>query len=283
MRVLVTGGNGALGQDVTEVFALAGHQVTALDRAGLDITDREAVLKFVGEHRPQVIVNCAAYNLVDNVEQAEIYPFAHAINALGPGWLAEGAKSVDAVFVHLSTDYVFAGDRPEGYLETSQRSPISRYGETKAKGEELVEALGGKFYIVRTSKLFGKPATSEAAKESFVALMLRLAATKPDLAIVDEEVGCPTYTLDLAQGLLQLVVGDYPFGHYHLVNAGSGVTWYGFAEEFFNLKGVTTLRRPVSSKDFPKPAARPKFAALLNTAFPPLRSRAEALRDFLQS
>jgi dTDP-4-dehydrorhamnose reductase len=282
MKILVTGSRGALGQDVAEVFAAAGHDVIALDREGLDITDRPSVMKLVEELQPQVIVNGAAYNLVDKVEEPDIYPIAYAINALGPQYLAEAAKETGATFVHVSTDYVFAGDKPEGYREDDDRSPISKYGETKAAGEELVEKVGGDFYIVRTSKIFGRPASSADAKESFVMLMLRLAASKPQLSIVDEEVGCPTYTLDLAQGILDLVAGHYPFGIYHLVNSGPGVTWFAFAEEIFSFKGVTTPRLPVSTKDFPKPAARPKFAPLLNTKFPALRPRREALQEFLR-
>ncbi|MEK7183718.1 MAG: dTDP-4-dehydrorhamnose reductase [Patescibacteria group bacterium] len=283
MKVLITGSKGALGQDVAEVFRAQGHEVVALDREGLDITDREAVMKLVSELKPDVIINCAAYNLVDKVESDDVYATAYAINALGPGYLAEAARDHEAVFVHLSTDYVFPGENPEGYVEHDERRPISKYGQTKVSGEELVEQAGGKFYIVRTSKLFGRPGSSAEAKESFVNLMLRLAASKPELSIVDEEVGCPTYTLDLSSGIYELVSGDFEPGIYHLVNSGPGVTWYQFAEEFFNLKNVTTPRKPVSSKDFPKPAARPRFAALLNSKFPPLRSRLEALKDFLQS
>jgi dTDP-4-dehydrorhamnose reductase len=283
MKVLVTGGKGALGQDVAQVFAAAGHEVITLDRDGLDITNREVVQRVLGELMPELVINCAAYNLVDKVEEPDVYPFAHAINALGPQFLAEASKDISATFVHISTDYVFDGTKPEGYDEQAMRSPISKYGQTKAMGEELVEAAGGKYFIVRTSRLFGKPATSADAKESFVMLMLRLAAIKPELSIVDEEVGCPTYTLDLAHGLLKLLQGEYEPGIYHLINSGPGITWYGFAEEIFALKNVTTPRKPVSSQDFPKPAARPKFAALLSTKFPLLRARSEALKDFLQS
>jgi len=283
MKILVTGSKGALGQDVADIFAGHGHEVIALDRERLDITDREAVIKLVAEQKPDAIVNCAAYNLVDKVEESEIYTKAYAINALGPSYLAEAAREQQATFVHVSTDYVFPGEKPEGYIEIDERRPISRYGETKAAGEELVEQAGGKYFIVRTSKLFGRPANSAEAKESFVSLMLRLAASKPELSIVDEEVGCPTYTLDLSQGIYQLVSSNFEPGIYHLVNSGLGVTWYQFAEEFFNLKNVSTPRKPVSSKDFPKPAARPRFAALLNTKFPQLRSRIDALNDFLQS
>jgi dTDP-4-dehydrorhamnose reductase len=283
MKVLVTGGKGALGQDMTEVFQAEGHRVLALDREALDITDRAAVMRLVAEEQPEVIVNCAAYNLVDKVEDPEVYPVAYAINALGPKYLAEAAREVGACLVHVSTDYVFAGDQPAGYREDASRAPISKYGETKAAGEALVEAVGGQVYIVRTSKLFGRPASSAEAKESFVMLMLRLAASKPELKIVDEEVGCPTFTLDLAQGIYTLVAGGYAPGTYHLVNSGSGVTWFGFAKEIFSLQGITTPCQPVASKDFPKPAVRPKFAQLLNTKFPALRPRQEALAAFLKS
>jgi dTDP-4-dehydrorhamnose reductase len=283
MKVLVTGGKGALGQDVRDVFVAKGHDVTSLDREGLDITNRDQVMKVVGELKPELIVNCAAYNLLDKAEDPAVYPLVYAINATGPGNLAEAAQSIGATIVHVSTDCVFPGDKLEGYVETDQTGPISKYGESKVAGEELVAKAGGKYYIARTSRLFGRPATSADAKESFVMLMLRLAASKPELSIIDEEVGLPTYTPDLALAIHDLAAGGHPYGIYHLVNSGEGVTWFAFAEEFFKLKNVTTPRKPVPASAFPKPAARPKFTVLKNTKFPPLRSRLEALKDFLQS
>lgn len=281
MKILITGGKGALGQDATKVFAAHGHEVLALDRDGLDITNEAQVQELVLRERPAVIVNCAAYNLVDKAEDPEVYPMVYAINALGPEYLARAAKLADAVFVHVSTDAVFAGDKPEGYVETDARAPICKYGESKAAGEALIEAVGGKYYIARTTRLFGAPASSADAKESFVSVMLRLAATKPEIQIIDEELGRPTYTPDLARGLFDLVVGEYPFGIYHLVNDGPGVTWYAFAEEAFAIKPTATPRIPVPASAFPKPAARGKFVVLQNTKFPPLRARQAALREFL--
>ncbi len=279
----MTGSRGSLGQDVVEVFTSAGHEVLGLDHHALDITNQEQVLATILGFQPEVVINCAAYNAVDKVEEPEVFPVAYAINALGPGYLAEASKVTGAKFVHISSDYVFPGDKPEGYHEHDARGPISKYGETKAQGEVLIESVAGKSFIVRTSKLFGRPAASEGGKESFVSLMLRLAQTKPELAIVHEEVGSPTYTRDLAQSLHELVAGDFAPGVYHIVNSGPGVTWYEFAEEIFSLKNITTPRKPVTSQDFPKPAARPKFAALINNKFPRLRSRLEALKDFLQT
>jgi dTDP-4-dehydrorhamnose reductase len=283
MKVLVTGAQGALGQDVTELFRTRGHEVMACDRRTLDITKPQVVLEFVLQFGPEVIINCAAYNAVDKAEDPEQYPLAYAINALGPEYLATAARAVQAAFVHVSTDAVFSGSKQEGYTESDERLPICKYGHTKLAGEKRVQHVGGQYYIVRTARLFGRPGVSADAKESFVAMMLRLAATKPELSIIHEEVGCPTYTPDLAEGIYTLIQEAYAPGEYHLVNSGTGVTWFEFAEEVFALAAVTTPRHPVPAATFPKPAARGSFTVLNNTKFPPLRSRLEALRAYLQS
>jgi dTDP-4-dehydrorhamnose reductase len=150
-------------------------------------------------------------------------------------------------------------------------------------GEKFVEGVGGDYYICRLSKIFGMPGLTDGSKESFVALMLRLAADKPELNIVHEEVGSPSYTPDIAEKTLELLLDNHSPGTYHLVNEGPGVTWYEFAKEVFEIKKVTTPTNPVPSSAFPKPAARPKFAALRNTKLSPMRTRGEALREFLLS
>ncbi|MFH1632253.1 MAG: dTDP-4-dehydrorhamnose reductase [bacterium] len=283
MKLLITGASGMLGQDIVRMFSDANYDITATDRNQLDITDRDAVLFFVKKEQPDVIINTAAYNFVDKVEDDDAFPIAYAVNALGPRNLAEAAREAGSKFVHYSTDYVFSGDKPEGYVEHDQPQPISRYGETKHAGEQFVIDAGGDFYICRLSKIFGQPGAGEMCKESFVALMLRLAAEKPELKIVHEEVGTPGYTPDIAATTLAIIENNLAPGIYHVVNDGPGVTWFEFAEEVFNLAGVSTPRHPVTSAEFPKPAARPKFAALQNTKLPPLRSRREALREFLST
>jgi dTDP-4-dehydrorhamnose reductase len=284
MRVLLTGSNGTLGQDVLRVFSSAGHEVVALDRDRLDITDPEAVRRTIVDVKPDLIINTAAYNLVDKAEEPAVFPIAYAVNALGPKNLAEAARDAGVPFIHYSTDYVFAGTKPEGYREDDEPDPISRYGETKAAGEKFIREVDGQWYILRLSKIFGSPGISDMSKESFVQLILRLAAEKPELKIVDEEVGCPTYTKDIAEATLRLVADGQPSGVYHVVNDGPGVTWYQFAEEIFAIKNVKTPRLPVSAAAFPpRPAPRPKFAALLNTKLPKLRPRSDALKSFLSS
>lgn len=280
MNVLIVGARGNLGQDLVVAFVNAGHMVAGVDREELDITNETAVQTFFAAHSFDVIVNAAAFNNVDACEDPAVYPTAYAVNTLGPKYLAQAAKEMGARFVHYSTDYVFPGEKPEGYSEDDAPNPISKYGETKLAGERLVAEVGGAFYLCRLSKIFGKPGSSEVAKPSFVHIMMRLAKTKPELAIVDEEVGSPSYTADIAQATVRLVSEAFAPGIYHLVNEGSGVTWFGFAESFFAIAGITTARRPVSSAEFPKPAKRPKFAALRNTKFPPLPTRDDALRRF---
>ena len=281
MKILILGSQGNLGQDLVSVFSAAGHDVVGCDRDELDVTDHAAARAMIGRGFSAVI-NAVAYNNVDAAEDAANRPIAWKLNAEVPGELAQACREAGATFVHYSTDYVFAGDKPEGYIESDIPTPISAYGESKFAGEQAVAAAGGKWYVCRLSKIYGKPGPSKLSKPSFVSVMVGLAKTKPELTIVDEEVGSPTYTHDVATATLRLLTEQFPPGIYHLVNEGPGVTWYGFAEEFFTLLGIKTPRKPVTSAAFPKPAKRPPFAALRNTKFPPLRTRLDALRAFFQ-
>jgi len=281
MKILITGGQGNLGSALVDVFTKAGHEPLAVDRDILDITDSAAVEKFLAEHPVDAIINAAAFNNVDGAEQPEIYEVALRINATGPENLARASSAREIPFVHYSTDYVFAGDNPEGFKEDDEPKPISKYGETKLAGERAVLAQPGRMFVVRMSKLFGPAGSSPDAKPSFVSIMLKAAKEKPELAIIDEEVGSPTYTIDAAEATRDLLSGAYTPGIYHIVNEGHGVTWYGFAEEFFKIAGVETPRKPITSVAFPRPAKRPMFAPLVNTKFPKLRSREDALKHFL--
>lgn len=282
MKVLVLGAQGNLGQDLVRAFSSSGHEVEGLDRDGLDVTDAAAVRDRIASGGYGAVVNAVAYNDVDGAEDPAKREIAFKLNAEAPGVMAAAAKEAGAAFVHYSTDYVFSGTRPEGYREDDAPDPVSAYGESKAAGERAVAEAGGRWFICRTSKLYGKPGTSPLAKPSFVGVMVGLAKTKPELSIVDEEVGMPTYTADLAEATVRLVTGEYAPGIYHLVNEGPGVTWYGFAEEFFGALGITTPRKPVPMSAFPRPAKRPLFAPLKNAKFPPLRPRIEALKAFFK-
>lgn len=278
MKVLILGAKGTLGQDIVRVFSAYGAEVVGSHRADLDVTDKAAVRDAILGNGYDVVINASAVNDVDGAEDPAKHDIVWAVNAEVPGTIAAAVKDAGATFVHYSTDYVFDGTKEEGYTEDDEPRPISAYGESKLGGEEAVREAGGNSFICRVSKLYGKPGTSENSKPSFVETMVRLAQTHPKLTIVDEEVGMPTYTRDIAEATLALISGDYEPGIYHLVNEGPGVTWYGFAEEFFGILGIETPRTPVPSSAFPKPAARPQYGMLLNTKFPPLRSREEALK-----
>jgi dTDP-4-dehydrorhamnose reductase len=280
MKTLVIGARGNLGQDLVRVFRDAGHEVVGLDRQELDVADAGAVRSRIIDGGYDAVLNAVAWNNVDTAEDPANRDAVWALNETAPSVMAKAAEEAGAAFVHYSTDYVFSGDKPEGYVESDEPSAISAYGRSKADGERAVAEIGGRAYVCRLSKLFGRQGSSPSSKPSFVSIMTKLAATKPKLGIVDEEVGMPTYTLDIAQATERLIVGGFAPGIYHLINEGPGVTWYGFAEEFFGILGVTTPRKPVPSSLFPKPARRPKFAALRNTKFPPLRPRVEALKAF---
>ncbi|MEK7619914.1 MAG: dTDP-4-dehydrorhamnose reductase [Patescibacteria group bacterium] len=284
MKILITGASGTLGQDLVQAFETRGHQVIKTDRESLDITNPQQIAEVIDREQPDILVNAAAYNFVDKVEDPTVYPIAEAVNVTGPGNLARAAAARAIPFVHYSTDYVFAGEKPEGYTEEDEPSPISTYGRTKAMGEKAVREAGGQWYILRLSKIFGTAGLTDASKPSFVHLMMKLSRELSELKIVDEEVGCPSYTKDIAQATVELLERAQPSGIYHVVNEGPGVTWYAFAKEIFELAGVTTPFVPVPADAFPpRPAARPKFSALVNTKLPPLRPRREALQEFLSS
>lgn len=282
MKVLVLGAKGTLGQDLVRVFGAFDADVEASDLEELDVTDVGAVRKTILGNGYDLIINAVAINDVDGAEDPTKQDIVWAVNAEAPGTIAAAAKEAGATFVHYSTDYVFDGTKEEGYTEDDEPHPISFYGESKLGGEEAVREAGGRSFVCRVSKLYGRPGVSEQSKPSFVDTMVRLAQVHPSLTIVDEEVGMPTYTYDIAEATLALIGWDYEPGIYHLVNDGPGVTWYGFAEEFFAILGITTPRTPVPSSAFPKPAPRPLYGMLRNTKFTTLRAREEALKAYFK-
>jgi len=270
-RYLVTGAAGMLGRDLQH--ALAGREVTALTRAELDITDASAVRDAVAEH--DVVINAAAYTDVDGAETHEAD--ATAINGTGVENLARAAADQGAKLVTVSTDYVFDGTAAEPYREDAARDPINAYGRSKAVGERLALAAHPRgTYVVRTAWLYG------AGGANFAATMLRLAADKPTVSVVDDQRGQPTWTADLAAKIVELVDADAPAGIYHGTNAGQ-TTWFGFARAIFEQAGLDSERvHPTDSASFVRPARRPAYSVLGHDAWAraglqPMRSWGEAL------
>jgi len=280
-KVLIIGAKGMLGKDLVKEFRSETTKVWAWDKEELDITDRDMVLKKIKEIDPDIVINAAAYNAVDEAEKDEGYEKALAINAKGPQNLAEACKENQAVFATYSTDYVFDGKNQGGYKEDDKPSPVNRYGMSKLEGEKRVLESEGENYIIRTSKLFGKEGTGEGVKKSFMTVMQELSKKQPELKVVNEEISCFTYTPDLAKVTHFLLEGNYKPGIFHIVN-GDPCSWYDCAETLFEILGKKVKLTPVPTSAFPRPAKRPAYSVLLNTKLAPLRSYKEALKEYLE-
>lgn len=277
MKILVIGAKGMLGQELVQVMS-EESEVTAWDREEIDITKAEEARYKIYDLRPEVIINAAAYN---NVDKAESEPaVADEVNGYAVGTLAKICKGLDINLVHYSTEYVFDGEKKEGYLESDSPNPLSAYGRSKLLGEEELQKNTSKFYLLRLSRLFGKPALVEGAKKSFVETMLELSEKQKEIEVVDEEASSPTYAKDLAIRTRYILQEALPHGIYHCTNEGS-CTWYGFAKAIFEMAGKNVKLKAVSSNKYTRPAIRPKYAVLLNTKLPPMRTWQEALREYL--
>jgi dTDP-4-dehydrorhamnose reductase len=259
MKLLVTGAQGMLAHDVLRLAAQAGHELIAIDLPELDITDADAVHAFVGDARPDAIVNCAAWTDVDGAQTQR--QAAHAVNAEGAGNLAQAAARHDARLLHISTDYVFTGvaplddaGAPRAYLESDSVGPQSVYGITKLAGEQLVLAASPRHTVARSAWLFG------VNGRNFVDTMLRLAGERDSVQVVDDQVGCPTWTGHLAPALLGLLERDVR-GLVHLAGAGA-VSWNGFAREIFRQAERRCRVESATSAQMARPAPRPAWSVL---------------------
>ena len=274
-RVLVLGAKGTLGGQFMRLYP----EATGWDREEVDVLDSSALrarldgLGFV----PDAVVNCVAFNDVDGAEDRPEQAFA--LNAEFPARLALWTKQKGVPLVHYSTNYVFDGAHGE-YRESDAPAPLSAYGRSKWRGEQLVADNGSRWYVVRTAVIFGPKGESELSKKSFVDIMLDLAAKRDTIEAVADETNSLTYAVDLAAGTRDLLAAAPPAGIYHVTNSG-GASWYDFAREIFRIAGKRTTVLPVPSARFPRKAKRPPRAVLLNTLLPPLRPWQEALTDFL--
>ena len=261
MRVLVTGAAGQVGGDVARMLA-GTAQVSAFDRATLDLEKPDEIRRRMREVQPHVIVNAAAYTAVDRAESDEAR--AHAVNAVAPGILAEEGKRAGALLIHYSTDYVFDGTLERPYLETDATHPLSAYGRTKLDGERAIAAAGCRHLILRTSWVYGPRG------KNFMLTMLRLAGERDSLAVVDDQRGAPTSTAQLARATAALLeAGPETSGVYHATASGV-TTWFGFATAIFEgrRRRDAAFRAPVlkaiTTAEYPTPAARPKNSVLSN-------------------
>ncbi|RCX29135.1 dTDP-4-dehydrorhamnose reductase [Bacillus sp. AG236] len=277
-RVLITGANGQLGKELVELFNEKGFEVYGFGRDKMDITNQAQVEEIIGGVKPNIVLHSAAHTQVDLAESEPEQAFS--INAYGTRNVAVAAEAAGAKLVYVSTDYVFDGTNDEPYNEFSPTSPLGVYGKSKLAGEQFVRDLHSKFFIVRTSWVYGKHGAN------FVKTMLKLGEERKELSVVADQIGCPTYTLDLAHAILELV-DTQKYGVYHVSNSGS-CSWYEFAKEIFEISEMKVQVSPCTTADFPRPAARPANSVFEHRSiklnnFSSIRHWKEALSSFLKN
>lgn len=277
-KVLVTGARGQLGIDLVKGLKAQGYAVVGFSREQLNVADLEQVRTVLEQAQPDVVIHAAAYTKVDMAESEP--DEAYSVNADGTRNIALVAEDVGAKLVYISTDYVFDGQAIEPYRESDKPSPLNVYGKSKLAGEQVVQEIHSKYFIVRTSWVYGLHGAN------FVKTMLKLGEERRTLGVVSDQMGSPTYTVDLSRFIGELIA-DEKYGIYHASNAGS-CSWYEFAKAIFTEAGMTDVQvKPIATADFPRPAPRPAFSVMEHGAIhkngfvdlPPWR---EALTRFLQ-
>lgn len=300
MKVFVTGVAGQLGHDVMNELAARGYEgvgtdlapeysgiqdgsaVTTMPYVSLDITDAEAVAKVIAEVKPDAIVHCAAWTAVDLAEDEDKQDKVKAINVSGTQHLAEAAKAVDAKLVYISTDYVFNGQGTEPWdPDCRDYAPLNVYGQSKLGGELAVAETLDKYFIVRIAWVFGLNG------KNFIRTMLNVGKTHPEVRVVNDQIGTPTYTLDLARLLVDMLETE-KYGYYHATNEGGYISWYDFTVEIYRQAGLDTKVTPVTTEEYGlSKAARPfnsrlDRSKLAASGFKPLPDWKDALSRFLK-
>ncbi len=299
MKVFVTGVGGQLGHDVMNELAKRGYEgigsdikevysgiqdgtaVTKMPYVSLDITDKDAVNKVITEIHPDVIIHCAAWTAVDMAEDDDKVEKVRAINAGGTQNIADAAKAIDAKMVYISTDYVFNGKGTEPWdPDCKDYDPINVYGKTKLEGELAVANTLKKYFIVRIAWVFGKNG------HNFIKTMLKVGKTHDEVRVVDDQIGTPTYTLDLARLLVDMIETD-KYGYYHATNEGGYISWYDFTKEIYKDAGYTTKVIPVTTEEYGlSKAARPfnsrlDKSKLVKNGFKPLPTWQNAVKRYI--
>jgi dTDP-4-dehydrorhamnose reductase len=258
MKVVVVGSKGMLAQDLIPIIA-KGHKTLSFDKNQVDITDKKSVFELVGENKPDLVINCAAYNQVDQAETDREAAFR--VNAYGVQQLALACEEFGSALCHFSTDYVFDGKSGRPYRPDDEPNPITVYGESKRAGEVFVQSILNRYYLIRTSSLYGR------GGNNFVYAILRLAKKKEPLRVVEDQRMSPTWTVNLAQGAAKLIHSG-KFGVYHLTDrTQGGISWFEFATEILKVKGLRNEIQPTTSQEFIRPAKRPAYSVLDTSLF----------------
>lgn len=276
MKILITGSNGMLGHDLAEVLG-DSHELILTTSKTLDITDEKQVMDAICENNPDIVINSAAYTNVDGCEENR--ELAYSVNSDGVKNLALACRKIDCALVHISTDYIFNGKNTRPWVECDEICPLSVYGKSKLKGEEAIQKILDKYFILRTAWLYG------INGRNFPKTILELAKKHSEIRVVYDEVGTPTYALDLARAISQLIKTGY-YGIYHLTNSGS-CSWCEFARYIFEIAEIDVDVIPVTASEYARPAPRPSYSVLENRnwvekGFEPLRDYKEAIKEYIE-
>ena len=293
MKVFVTGVGGQLGYDVLNELVKRGHEAIGsdilskekiallFDYVQLDITDKAAVERVISELQPDAVIHCAAWTAVDAAEDEPNKAKVYAINVDGTKYIAEACKNVDCKMVYISTDYVFNGEGTEPWQsDCKEYAPLNVYGDSKLKGELAVAEVLEKYFIVRIAWVFGKNGNN------FIKTMLNVGKKFETLRVVNDQIGTPTYTFDLARLLVDMVQSN-KYGYYHATNEGGYISWYDFACEIFKQAGYSTKVMPVTTAEYGLSKARRPFNSrlaktkLVENGFEPLPTWQDALKRYL--
>ena len=282
MKALVTGVKGQLGYDVVNELQQRGHEAVGVDIEEMDITDAECVNRVITESAPDVVIHCAAWTAVDAAEDAENIPKVRAVNAAGTQHIADACKQLGCRMIYISTDYVFSGQGTEPWTpDCKDFAPLNIYGQTKLEGELAVANTLDKFFIVRIAWVFGKNGNN------FIKTMLNVGKKHDTIRVVNDQIGTPTYTYDLARLLADMAESE-KYGYYHATNEGGYISWYDFACEIFRQAGYSTRVVPVTTEEYGlSKAARPfnsrlDKSKLTENGFTPLPDWRDALGRYLK-
>jgi len=262
MKVAIIGSNGQLGADLVAAFSEKGDTVCALTHAEIEISDLDTTTRVLQELQPEIVVNTAAMHHVENCEREPGKAFA--INAIGARNLAQVSRGLGAVLMHVSTDYVFDGSKMASYVEEDNPLPLNAYGITKLAGEHFVRATTDKYFVIRTSGLYGKSPCRAKGGLNFIELMLKLARERGEVKVVDSEFVTPTSTSELAQQIVRLSRSN-SYGLYHATAEGS-CSWHEFAREIFAMTKTQVRLNVAGPNEFPAKVPRPKYSVLENQA-----------------
>ena len=282
MKVIVTGAKGLLGSDVMDALKRRGHQAVGLDIEELDITKRDMVLERFEEEKPDAVIHCAAWTAVDAAEEEANREICHRINVGGTRFVAEACRAVGAKMLYLSTDYVFDGKGTRPWEPDDKNyAPLNVYGQSKLDGELAVSSVLEKYFIVRTAWVFGLNGNN------FIKTMLSAGRKFTELRVVNDQIGTPTYTLDLARLLVDMIETD-KYGYYHATNEGGYISWYDFACEIFKQAGYDVKVTPVTTAEYGLSKAKRPFnsrldkSKLAENGFTPLPVWHDAVKRYLK-